>query len=620
MAKLNKSTVARYLKGGAGLAVFFVALLIFINYAKGDEVKVPEHVLSLSKQDLLKQSDRMLAEGKTDSAMILYKTLVSYTDPSKEMSHEDASAVTKAYLNLGRMHYKEPRYLSYNKAYSYNLEAVNLAEKYDLQEELSSACLDLGILYQILSSAYDDQSFNDTIISLFEKSLNIAISLNDIKTADSAAKNLASECYANESLEKSQKLDGPLLEEYFRMTSRDGKPLSESTLYTRAYCKTLSAMAKGDNDETLRNINLMNLYSENKPANIINNYSIHGDLMFKLGKNKEALLLLDTAGMAAKQINDVWISLQIENGKSTLYNLLGDHVKSDSCLAVAQALRMQMIKDGSVGQIKDLHFMNQIDNLNFDLQKMMMERTYTRRILIFIGIAASVFAILLVIIFFAYKKLRVSYGRIYDEYTMRLSQKEVPPSPLPAVMAVTDPVEAENVIPVENDMHTSVTGEQTGPEEENGRKYQGRQLSDEESQYILEKVIYVLKNSELIFTNKFQIKDLASLAGEPSRVISQVINDKLGCNFSSILAEYRIHAVCRKISESEDFRKLTIEAMAETVGIQSRSYFSTTFKKVTGLSPSEFIRQANRKAHELRMSKNLNDDVDLTFSPDLQRS
>jgi len=73
----------------------------------------------------------------------------------------------------------------------------------------------------------------------------------------------------------------------------------------------------------------------------------------------------------------------------------------------------------------------------------------------------------------------------------------------------------------------------------------------------------------------------------PIHHISQVINEKLNQSFFEMIATYRVEEA--KILLKDPSKKvLTIEDIADEVGYNSKSAFNRTFKKHTGMTPSEF--------------------------------
>ena len=67
-------------------------------------------------------------------------------------------------------------------------------------------------------------------------------------------------------------------------------------------------------------------------------------------------------------------------------------------------------------------------------------------------------------------------------------------------------------------------------------------------------------------------------------------------DFSTALQTFRIREACRRLSpRSEGFSNYTIEAVAESVGFRSRSNFHSIFKKITGLTPSQYQKLARKE-------------------------
>jgi AraC-like DNA-binding protein len=48
-------------------------------------------------------------------------------------------------------------------------------------------------------------------------------------------------------------------------------------------------------------------------------------------------------------------------------------------------------------------------------------------------------------------------------------------------------------------------------------------------------------------------------------------------------------------NDTERYGNLTIEAIAANLGFNSRSNFTVTFKRITGISPSDFMKMAKEK-------------------------
>ena len=85
--------------------------------------------------------------------------------------------------------------------------------------------------------------------------------------------------------------------------------------------------------------------------------------------------------------------------------------------------------------------------------------------------------------------------------------------------------------------------------------------------------------------------------GVPQRTISRAINEIGHRNFATLLAEHRIAKVCRLLDDKEAVRQYSMSAIAESVGFRSRTNFTSVFKKITGLTPTEFQKSGNKHRH-----------------------
>ena len=126
-------------------------------------------------------------------------------------------------------------------------------------------------------------------------------------------------------------------------------------------------------------------------------------------------------------------------------------------------------------------------------------------------------------------------------------------------------------------------------EEEKQERYSYSNLTNQDKEQIYREISGVMECDD-IFNPKFSIAMLADQIGRSKRQVSQVINETTGKNFSVLLAEYRIREACRRLSNPKKFGHLTLETIGHDLGFLSRSNFSTTFKKITGMTPRDYIK------------------------------
>jgi YesN/AraC family two-component response regulator len=115
-----------------------------------------------------------------------------------------------------------------------------------------------------------------------------------------------------------------------------------------------------------------------------------------------------------------------------------------------------------------------------------------------------------------------------------------------------------------------------------------QQLSEKKREELIRQIENIM--GEKAFKDPHcSIDIIAKKIGSNSKYVSQVINDKLGCSFTNYVNDLRIREAQQILSEQKSER-YSIEGVGIMVGFQSKSTFNTQFKKVTGMTPTEYLR------------------------------
>lgn len=128
----------------------------------------------------------------------------------------------------------------------------------------------------------------------------------------------------------------------------------------------------------------------------------------------------------------------------------------------------------------------------------------------------------------------------------------------------------------------------TTDREKNGS---GINMSEENKNRLLNSVIDVMNNIGYISKPEFSLQALAEAVSSNTRYVSWVINETYGKNFKTLLNECRIREACRRLLDTKHYGNLTIQAIYEDVGYTNSVSFIRAFKKVNGMTPSEYQRQ-----------------------------
>jgi AraC-like DNA-binding protein len=117
------------------------------------------------------------------------------------------------------------------------------------------------------------------------------------------------------------------------------------------------------------------------------------------------------------------------------------------------------------------------------------------------------------------------------------------------------------------------------------QKYKGSTIAPEIQRALLEKLSRVMTEQKHFLKPDFSLPELAQQLGTTVHTLSQVINEGLNKSFFEMLATYRVEEAKRLLKEKTNIK---VEEIAEQVGYNSKSSFNTAFKKITGLTPSEY--------------------------------
>ena len=86
-----------------------------------------------------------------------------------------------------------------------------------------------------------------------------------------------------------------------------------------------------------------------------------------------------------------------------------------------------------------------------------------------------------------------------------------------------------------------------------------------------------------------KIADLANVANTSSHALSYLFNQYLQKSYYDYINEFRVEEF-KNIIQQKKYSQYTLEALSEHCGFSSRASFFRSFKKVTGITPNEYIK------------------------------
>lgn len=122
-------------------------------------------------------------------------------------------------------------------------------------------------------------------------------------------------------------------------------------------------------------------------------------------------------------------------------------------------------------------------------------------------------------------------------------------------------------------------------------KYKKSSLSPEQSKSLLKKIVKVMEDEKPYLDSDLKIIDLANHLSVSTNILSQVLNQETNKNFFEFINEYRIAEAIKRLTDSR-FSHISILGIALDSGFSNKNTFNRLFKKHTGLTPTQFIRNA----------------------------
>jgi AraC-like DNA-binding protein len=112
-------------------------------------------------------------------------------------------------------------------------------------------------------------------------------------------------------------------------------------------------------------------------------------------------------------------------------------------------------------------------------------------------------------------------------------------------------------------------------------------ILNSEAKEIHTRLIDYLESDKPFINSDYSMHDLCNQLNISRRKISYVLNEIMNKNFYGVINEYRVKEA-QALLMKDELNQLKIEVLGEMVGFQSKSSFNACFKKVTGMTPSEY--------------------------------
>lgn len=522
--------------------------------------------------DLMKKGSRYNARNCPDSALVCFliisNRLGGHADTNKKKEW-----LAQADNNIG---YIYGSYLAdYQRAMQYFQRAESISQSINNEVNLAYVALNKGGLYMSCNRIYGNNLFLDEIWEYSVKGIRYALKSEEWPVALTSIINL-SILYP----------EAPRPSVYASVTAdiRGADIPEDAWMYDIAKLMVAGteSYAKGDFKEAAA------IYSRIEDTISPNDLQAPRLKTVGLAATAEALAKAGEVDEAIR-LTERWISIAKEAGMTDevpeghrklwkYYAMKGDIENAESNRLIYLELKDSLMSAKEVTAITSIPLIARNDMLSAEINE---ERDKRYRLMT-AAIISGCFLILLAL----YIVLLIRSRRRDREYSREIYRK---------YLASLEAEAKERELRRKLEAHRADIPKTMDSDQEDHEKLKKRlnAIPDDEGQRILDAISEAVEDIDTVAKPGYNISQLAERTGYPVRLVSQVINDRMHKNFRTFINEIRIKEVCKRLLDNEHYGQYTIEHIANSVGFQSRSNFSSIFKQVVGISAAEFRRNAS---------------------------
>lgn len=491
--------------------------------------------------------ERHLAENHRDSALAFFTLVRSQLINDKNDVVSDAFARSENCIGIISFMNAD-----YTKAYACFRRVLESGKT-----PVSSALINMAGIYHYFG---DDKKSAEMLREIIHNPIHS----NDARMASTALTNLMSLGFTASHPD--------MIREYRKdiqtYLGKFGNSNDKSTYYTRPYARAMLSASEKRWPEAIDLLRESLLFTDSMllpPRNVVATELAIGNCFLQINSTDSAISHFNTAKQVAA-----------DNGYSELLNETFDYFsaaykrKGNKYMSGVYRFWYLQMKDSlfntvEFSRLRDLQTSYDIDKFEKEVSRLNMEERFHSRVIVIVSVAMALITAMLLVLFRQYRLLKRKNRDIYNKYVLMINEKD------------------------------KLLGSYDDNQSEESRKYARSSLNDNVRLELKNRIAKVMADEEMVCNEGFSLDSLASACESNSTYVSQVLNEDFGKSFTRMLNEARIEIVSRRLMDTESNGKLTIEAISASAGFKSRSNFSRTFKAITGLTPTEFLKESKSR-------------------------
>ena len=546
------------------LFAILIMLLVSVMMLVANAYNVNQHNqwVKVSTEELMRRGqDYLQNRGWVDSAMVCY-SIVANRVQNNNLESKDKYQIARALNNLGYIY--ATYYYDFQKAYENLNKSMELSKLYGFDNNLAYSYLNMASIFDSRNRLFANDALSTEALDNTKLAFDFAVKAKEWNVAVTSIYNMLEMTHNKADFE----LIAPDLVRFKNLQLTDSVEMLQCT---RMFCKATEAFQAGQYQQALNCYEKMLIEAQKLTTNrqqcIIKAMQQKAAVLAVMHHYEEAISCLQQVerialdqGMQSELIDNYRAMAQV-------YDAMGNQKMAEQLDYKFLKTRDEFIQKSHAEMVEKSRFLDEMRRVNDQVAQIQAKHERAHQLLLMMSLIAAIILIAMVLLVRSNIKQRNYIRHLYEKNVQLLDVK------VTAEQSASHSVEKQ---------------------EDSAPKYQS-QLDQERKDRLFERINHVMDDITIICKPDFSLQQLAIQVGSNYKYVSQVVNESYGKSFKQVLNEQRVREACRILNDPNQSAHLTIEAIAANLGFNSRSNFTVTFKRITGISPSDFMKMAKEK-------------------------
>ena len=546
------------------LVILLILVLVAVTMRGANAYNVGQYnrMARYSTDELMRRGqDYLQNKGWADSAMVCYSIVASRIQ-FKNQDNRQMYQIASALNNAGYIY--AVYFYDYKKAYENVKRSMELSRQYGFDSNLAYAYINMASIIVNRNRLISDEVLTTEALDNTRLAFDVAVKAGEWNVAVTSIYNMLD--MINDKADFS--LIKPDLARFKNLQVTDSVEMWQCT---RMFCQAAEAFQAGDYPQALNYYDQMLLKAQEVTTNrqqcIIEAMQQKAVVLDAMHRYEDAVSVLRDVERIAIGNGMQSELISTYQAMAKVYANMGNRQMAEQLDYKYLKARDEFIHKSHAEMLEKSRFLDEMSRVNEQVAQIQAKHERAHQLLLMVCLITAIILIALLLLVRSNIKQRNYIRHLYEKNVQLLDVKVA--ADQPASHAVDK-------------------------QEESAPKYQS-QLDQESKDRLFERINHVMDDITIICKPDFSLQQLATLVGSNYKYVSQVVNERYGKSFKQVLNEQRVREACRILNEPNQSAHLTIEAIAANLGFNSRSNFTVTFKRITGISPSDFMKMAKEK-------------------------